>query len=120
MKKVFCSSQIPYILGPHTSGSKMHLYNLPYLNAAGLILPYSGNDVIELMIEAVAYFTPEIHIVTRLLDGRIVNKFENDGQYYMLFKGDDDPNIELSNQFLVSDLPETSRTEKWKELSNEI
>lgn len=105
MKKIFRRSQKSKVTGRPIYGSQLHKYGLPYIGAAGTFLA-EKLDLVDLMLAAVERH-PELHIVTRLLDRRIVNRYEpENASSYHLHLGNADPEIEFTREWSADDFTE--------------
>lgn len=80
----------------------MYKYGLPYDGAAGTFFA-EKHDHVDLMLAAVERH-PEIHVVTSLKDGRILNRYESENaDYYYLHLGDADPDLEFTKEWREDD-----------------
>ncbi len=103
MEKTYRKSQMRKVLGRSVSGLDMHLYGLPYQGAAGLFGEAFGPDSIDLMLAAVERYFPEIHVVSILKCGMVLNRFSEDASFYKLYSGDTDPDIIFTSEFSLDD-----------------
>ncbi len=111
MKRKLSTTKVIYVLGAPIKGPEMAQYGLPNLNHPGLIGEHHGKGSVKKMLDIIDLFYPEIHIVTFLENGNIVNRYEKDGaSFYRLFKGNADPNLE----FVYDDDSRRSERETWQ------
>ena len=102
MKKIYRRTQMKDVIGRTVHGTEMHIYNLPYRNAAGHIFP-EDLDLVDMML-AVVEKHPELHIVTYLENGHVVNYYETkDAWVYYLCAGNPDPEIEFNKEYRRED-----------------
>jgi hypothetical protein len=96
MKKKLSTTKIIETLGPSLTGDEMPLIGLAKLNDFGVIAEHYGKGSVAKMLSIVEMFYPEIHIVTYLRNGNIVNRYESENAlHYKLYRGDNDPTIEF-------------------------
>ncbi len=109
MKKIFRTSQIKDVLGRPVYGPHMHKYGLPYNGASGAFFPKQEPDSIDLMLAAVDRYFPEIHVVSILKGGNTLNRYVEDAEFYELYTGNTDPEIEFTPEILSSDYTEEEK-----------
>ena len=109
MKKIFRRSQIKDVLGRRVSGLQMHMYGLTYDGASGAFFPKQDPDRIDLMLAVAERYSPEIHIVSTLKDGRMLNRYVEGADLYRLYRGNTDPDIEFTTELLSSDYTEEEK-----------
>ena len=113
MKKIYRRSQMKDVLPPTVHGMQMHKYGLPYRNAAGHIFP-EDLDLVDMM-QVVVEQHPELHIVTYLENGHVVNYYETkDAWVYYLCAGNADPGIEFTEEYRYEDSTPEER-ERWQD-----
>ncbi len=111
MKKRLSTTRIIETLGPSITGSEMPQFGLPKLNDFGAIAEHYGKGSVAKMLNLVDMFYPEIHIVTYLKDGNIVNRYEKENAlHYKIFRGDSDPTIE----FVYDEDTRKAEAQAWK------
>ena len=102
MKRMYSTIKIDEILGPYVTGLEMPSYGLPSLTHRGVISEVFETGSVGKMLAQVQLH-PDIHVVTFLKNGDAVNKFQaHNAQYYKLYKGDADPEIEFIHDYDAS------------------
>jgi hypothetical protein len=109
MKKIFRTSQIKEVLGRRVYGLHMHKYGLPYNGASGTFFPKQEPDSIDLMLAAVDRYFPEIHVVSKITGGNALNRYVEGADFYDLYTGNTDPDIEFTPEILSSDYTEEEK-----------
>lgn len=84
----------------------MHKYGLTYDGASGTFFPNEDMDRIDLMLAAAERHFPEIHVASILENGHMINCYVENADRYRLYRGNTDPEIEFTDEFLSSDFSE--------------
>ncbi len=104
MKKIYRQSQMGKVLGRSLSGRHMHKYGLKYSNPGGFFGEFFGEDAsVDLMLSVIEKHSTVLHAVSFLENGWIVNRYDPQGRSFLIFEGNDDPNIEFSTEFRLED-----------------
>jgi hypothetical protein len=106
MKKIFRLSQLRKTIGFPKLGCELHKFGIPYVGAAGTVNFKMNDALLDYLLAAEERFSPQIHIVSFMDDGRVLNRFDKDASYCMLYPGNNDPDIEFSTDFCWDDIPE--------------
>jgi hypothetical protein len=104
------------VIGRWVGGMSMYKYGLPYRNAGGFIFA-DDDDLVDSMLAAVERH-PELHVVTYLKGGWVLNRYESENaNVYYLYFGNADPEIEFSTEYRLDDWTqeELEKCEKWLE-----
>jgi hypothetical protein len=93
-RKVYPKYKMNILLGRQVYGPELHRYGMPYTNAGGILAERFNAGILDLMHVAVERY-PEIHPVSFMRDGRVYNRYLEEAYFYILYFGNNNPEIEF-------------------------